>query len=155
MLLEKDGSRQMPQPPGVNVPLMPSHEEHKGKGGLMGSKVLLIDDSEDIRVSSEYFLRKAGYDVTLASMGKDGLAKFKPGVFGVVVCDMKMPDMNGDQVVRAIKGQDPAQKVILYTTDAPILTPDDRSRIGADVYLEKDLPTVLVDAVQSLEKLRL
>jgi len=120
----------------------------------LGSKVLVIDDSEDILVSSAHFLRKAGYDVTLASSGNEGLGKFRPGVFSVVVCDMKMPDINGDQVVKAIKGQDPSQKVILYTTDAPLLTPEVRVRIGADVYLEKDLPTVLVEAVQSLEKLR-
>jgi len=113
--------------------------------------VLVIDDGEDDRFLIRHALEKAGYDVTEAASGKEGLDKFRLGVFAVVVCDYEMPGMGGEQVISQIKAQAQSQKVILHSTKVETLDNAQKQAIGADRFVTKEADCKnLVAAVKEL-----
>ncbi|MBU4257935.1 MAG: response regulator, partial [Proteobacteria bacterium] len=78
-------------------------------------KLLLIDDEEPIRVALGRSLRSDGYDVLTAENGKIGLEVFKEESPSIILTDMKMPGMNGIEVLKSIKGINPEAEVIVIT----------------------------------------
>jgi CheY-like chemotaxis protein len=66
-------------------------------------RILFIDDDRDGREVAPFNLRKAGYDVTAASDGQEGLALFSPEKFDLVVTDLKMPVVNGMEVLETVR----------------------------------------------------
>ena len=65
--------------------------------------ILLVDDESDVRKSLSGFLGKLGHKVTGASDGMDGLQKFHAGSFDLVITDVRMPRMDGLELMRRIK----------------------------------------------------
>ena len=61
----------------------------------MTASILTVDDSASIRLTTKIALSNAGYTVTEAVDGADGLAKAKAGRFDIIVTDLNMPNMNG------------------------------------------------------------
>jgi len=115
--------------PQVNFILKPTATSGK-------LRILFIDDEQALL---ETYMAAFGdrYDVTLGFGGRDGLLKFRPNFFDCVVCDRKMPDMDGEKVVRAIKRMDSKQPVIMVAVDVSSLTYERKAEIGADLYLDK------------------
>ncbi|OPY19240.1 MAG: Transcriptional regulatory protein YycF [Syntrophus sp. PtaB.Bin075] len=70
----------------------------------MKEKILIIDDSPDIRALLARFLRKAGYDIAEAHDGEDGLRQVKVWKPDLILLDIVMPGIDGYQVCRSIKG---------------------------------------------------
>ncbi|MBM3309687.1 MAG: response regulator, partial [Candidatus Altiarchaeales archaeon] len=143
-------------PAGPLTPLMeqPKGEKPPATGGK--PRILVIDDSEVIRNLFRDFLTDKGYEVTLASNGREGLSAFNQapkGHFSVVICDMEMPQMSGKEVILAIKQADPTQKVILCCSGATLNYSLGPEKVPADAYLDKpvDLDNLL-HAVQDLER---
>ena len=67
-------------------------------------RVLVVDDEESIRVSMAKFLRSRGYHVVTAEAGAAALAMLHTEKFDVLLCDIRMPDMTGlDVVPRALE----------------------------------------------------
>jgi CheY-like chemotaxis protein len=101
-------------------------------------------------------LTSEGYEVTLASNGKEGLAAFNQnpkGHFSVVITDMDMPQMNGREVISAIKQADPGQKVILCCSGAALLYSHGPEKIPADAYLDKPVTlAVLYQTIRDVER---
>ena len=81
----------------------------------MESRILLIDDDESLRRVTEYNLSTAGFAVTTASSGKSGIAAFKKFAPDLVITDVKLGDMNGLEVLAAIKKESPETPVIVIT----------------------------------------
>ena len=71
--------------------------------GLVGLKVLVIDDSNTIRRSAEIFLKQGGYDVLLAEDGFDALSKVNDNDPDLIFCDILMPRLDGYQTCAIIK----------------------------------------------------
>ena len=66
------------------------------------SKILVIDDEEEIRNTISMFLTFVGYDVVTAKDGEEGVKKFDESLFDIVITDLSMPKCNGDEVARHV-----------------------------------------------------
>lgn len=81
----------------------------------MKGKLLIIDDEVEFTSTVSERLKIRGINVTDANSGTEGLAKLKEVVPDVVVLDLKMPDMDGIDVLVKIKEYDPTIEVIMLT----------------------------------------
>lgn len=86
----------------------------------MSANILTVDDSASIRMTTKIALTNAGYQVTEAVDGADGLSKAKSGTFDLIVTDLNMPNMNGLEMIEALR-QSPAHTgipIIFLTTES-------------------------------------
>jgi CheY-like chemotaxis protein len=81
----------------------------------MAKKVLVVDDEEGIRFLYQEELEDEGYEVTLASNGEEALEKLSANGIDLVLLDIKMPGMDGVEVLRRIKEKSKDVPVILST----------------------------------------
>ena len=85
----------------------------------MSLRVLVADDSTSMRKLVLRSLEAAGADaVTEAADGDEATAKFSAGQFDLVLTDWNMPGKSGLEVVREIRSQDAAVKIMMITTEA-------------------------------------
>jgi DNA-binding NtrC family response regulator len=100
-------------------------------------KVLVIDDEAIIRVSCKRTLTSEGFKVSLASRCKEGLETLEKEPFDLVLLDLKMPDMDGMELLPIIRNKWPDIKVIVisgYSTDQ---TAEETVKLGAHKFLGK------------------
>ncbi len=100
-------------------------------------KIMLVDDEERFLATTSKLLNKKGYDVFTATNGFDALDKIKEHLIHVVVLDVKMPGMNGNDVLREIKRLHPLVEVIMLTGHATIESAVDGLKTGACDYMSK------------------
>lgn len=81
----------------------------------MEKKVLVADDEAIIRNYVTRALAGCGYAVTAVPDGTSAVAAARGEAFGLLVCDLKMPDMRGERVIEAVLALRPAIKVIVMT----------------------------------------
>ncbi len=79
------------------------------------NSVLLIDDEEKLRQLLLRIIRLEGFDVQEATNGQAALKQLATQDFDVVLCDVKLPDSNGVDLVKQIKALQPVAEVILLT----------------------------------------
>ena len=82
---------------------------------LLGKRVLIADDEQNMRLLLRAFLEHFGVVVTEAVNGEEALQLYTPGSFELVLTDYAMPKMRGDALARAIKGVNPAQRVVMVS----------------------------------------
>ncbi len=102
----------------------------------MLKKVLVVDDERGVRESMRMLL-KDDYQVSIASNGRDAIALLGKVQPDVVLLDLRMPDMNGIDVLQSIKAVDPNIEVILVTAYATVDTARKALLLGAFDYLTK------------------
>ena len=78
-------------------------------------RILVVDDEEDIREVLSQGLSKFGYRVAIAESAEAALGIFKPGFFDVVITDLKMPKMDGLDLIRIIRKKDPGVAFFVIT----------------------------------------
>lgn len=78
-------------------------EIQKESGTLL--QILVVEDSQTVREVEKHFLESAGFEVTTAVDGKDGLNKVRGHYFDLVISDIDMPRMNGLEMIKAIRGE--------------------------------------------------
>ena len=86
----------------------------------MSAHILTVDDSASIRMTTKIALSNAGYTVTEAVDGADGIAKLSAGAFDLIVTDLNMPNMDGLTMIRELRKM-PAHTgvpVIFLTTES-------------------------------------
>lgn len=76
------------------------------------ARILLIEDDDAIRPLLEGNLTREGHTVTLARNGREGVERYQPGAFDLVITDLVMPEMEGIEVLRTLHGRDPALRAI-------------------------------------------
>jgi two-component system cell cycle response regulator CpdR len=91
------------------------------------SKVLIIDDEPYILLMLKKMLEKAGYEVDLASNGKEGMDLFAKASADLVITDIIMPDKEGLEIIMEMKKQRPNLKIIAISGGG---------RISPESYLE-------------------
>lgn len=86
----------------------------------MTAQILTVDDSASIRMTTKIALTNAGYQVTEAVDGRDGLTKATSGAFDLIVTDLNMPNMNGIEMIKALRGspKHAGTPIIFLTTES-------------------------------------
>jgi len=102
-------------------------------------RILIIDDDMDMCNLLSRFLQKKGYETDASHSGNKGIAKFKESKFDVVLCDFRLGDKEGREVLREIKQVDPYAIVIIITGYSDIKTAVDVIKSGAFDYITKPL----------------
>ena len=105
----------------------------------MRSKILIIDDDLDMCLLLSRFLTKHGYEADAAHSGNKGLAKFREANFDIVLCDFRLGDMDGKDVLIEIKKEKPEAIVLIITGYSDIKTAVDVIKLGAYDYITKPL----------------
>ncbi len=116
--------------------------------------VLVVDDQESNRVTLERILQREGWEVAQAEDGRQGLERVREMRPDVVVTDLKMPGMDGLELLRAVKATHPDIEVILMTAFGTVETAVAAMKEGAWDYVTKPLRrTELVAAInRALER---
>lgn len=104
---------------------------------MSNERILVVEDEEGMREFLKILLAKEGYEVVACECGKDAIERFKEDTFDVVITDIKMPGMDGIEVLSAIKEIEPAIPVIIMTGHASMETAIDAVNKGAFAYLLK------------------
>lgn len=107
-------------------------EESKQAG-----KILVVDDEEDILEVYERTLKKEGYDLTLTLSSEIGYKKIKEEYFDLVIADIRMPGMNGIELLEEVKRISPKTDVIIITGYPATETAVQALRLGAFDYVIK------------------
>jgi len=104
---------------------------------MQKSKLLIIDDEERLRNLLARILQLEGYDVLVASTGKEGLKKLQQEAIPVVISDVKLPDINGIELTSQIKTAFPATEIIVVTAFGTINDGVKAIKSGAFDYITK------------------
>src|SRR5690242_9426505 len=105
---------------------------------MAGEKILVVDDEQSMTQFLGIVLRKEGFQVTTVNSGRDALDKIRMEPFDVVISDIKMPGMDGIQLLQGIKKHDPNIPVVLMTAYASQQSAIDAVNLGAFQYLLKN-----------------
>ncbi|MFT5424234.1 MAG: DNA-binding NtrC family response regulator [Phycisphaerales bacterium] len=103
----------------------------------MNAKVLVVDDKEMMRDSVGSTLRRAGFEIVVASNGEDALGVMARDRPDVVVTDLKMPGMTGLELLERVSQLDDELPVVLMTAFGTIETAVEAMRFGAFDYVTK------------------
>ena len=126
-----------------------------GAGGEKPLHILIVEDEEALRRGFARILENAGYHVQQAANGEQALHSLDSGDFDLVLTDIAMPELNGVELLRAVRRRDLDLPVILLTGNPSIETATAAVEHGALRYLVKPFDAeVLVDAVNTAAKLR-
>jgi DNA-binding NtrC family response regulator len=99
--------------------------------------ILVVDDEEIVRESLLDWLREDGYQVEAAEDGFKALEKFKERTWDISLVDLKMPKMDGLELMKKIKENHPETQVVIITAFATVNTAVQAMKIGAYDYLVK------------------
>src|SRR5450432_410045 len=102
-------------------------------------RILIIDDDMDMCNLLGRFLQKKGFETEAAHSGNKGIAKFKESKFDIVLCDFRLGDKEGREVLREIKHADHHAIVIIITGYSDIKVAVDVIKAGAFDYITKPL----------------
>ncbi len=117
-------------------------------------KILIIDDEKAICSTLKEILEYEKYEVDIANDGMEGIRKIQSSNFDLVLCDIKMPKMDGIEVLTKIQELKPEVPVVMISGHGTIETAVDAIRKGAYDYISKppDLNRLLVTVRNALDK---
>ncbi|MGB2763731.1 MAG: sigma-54 dependent transcriptional regulator [Candidatus Aminicenantaceae bacterium] len=101
------------------------------------ANILVIDDDKAIRDSCSQVFKKEGYTAKTAKDGTEGLKLFKKEFFHAVLLDLKLPDLDGMEILSRIEEENPETPVIIITGFATIESAVEAMKRGASDYLAK------------------
>ncbi|MFO7813604.1 MAG: EAL domain-containing protein [Pelovirga sp.] len=120
--------------------------------------ILTIDDEDQIRNSFQLFLEDHDFDVVEAKNGREGLEVFRRDKPDLVLCDLRMPEMDGLEVLQTIRAESPDTPIVVVSGTGIIGDAIEAIHRGAWNYLLKPIQdmSVLLHAInQELERARL
>jgi len=103
----------------------------------VGKKILVVDDEERICEAVKRALERRGYQVDSRLSALDALEAVRKGTPDMVICDIKMPDMDGMSLLERIREHDPSILVLMITAHASIESAVEAVRKGAQEYIPK------------------
>jgi len=119
---------------------------------MSASPLLVVDDEEEFVTTLVRRLQKRGWDSEGVLTGSAAIAKVAAGDYAVILLDMRLPDMDGGQVLQEIKKIKPASRVIILTGHASAREGEEGIRNGAFDYLLK--PVEFETLLEKLEAAR-
>jgi two-component system response regulator HydG len=104
-------------------------------------RILIIDDEPDICKLLSSFLQRNGYDAAYSFNGRAGLELLSSQKADLVLCDYRLGDMDGSEVLQKIREDHPEIPVIIFTAYSDIKTAVRVMKMGADNYITKPIDT--------------
>lgn len=116
-----------------------------------GKCILLVDDDETIVTPFQLILQNEGYQVDTATTGRQALEMFEKAEYQVVILDIKLPDIQGTEVISSIRKQNDQVSLIVITGYPSLIDSIDAIDIGINEILLKPIePDELLRAVKEL-----
>jgi DNA-binding NtrC family response regulator len=112
--------------------------------------ILVVDDEEALRTVLSSELSSEGYNVETASDGDEAITILGGKQFDLVLLDIKMPRVDGFEVLKFIKKNSPQIKVIMLTAFADLKNAIESKKLGAEDFISK--PYDLVDLLTTIER---
>lgn len=106
---------------------------------MQNGNILVVDDEKGIRDGLRLFLKREGHSVFTAADGREALDILEKNDMDIVISDLKMPRINGDELLAFIKKEYPGVKVIILTGHGTVETAVESMRNGAYDFLIKPL----------------
>lgn len=104
-----------------------------------GGSILIVDDEKGVRDSLQLVLEYQGYLIIKASTGQEGLDRVEDGEPDVILLDVKMPGLDGMDVLQRLNPLETGRVVVMISGHADISTAVEATRMGAFDFLEKPL----------------
>ncbi len=114
------------------------------------NKLLVVDDEDALRMVLSAELEGEGYDVKSAADGQEAIDKIQAEKFDLVLLDIKMPIVDGFEVLKFVKDNYPSTKVIMLTGFADLKNAIESKKLGAEDFVSK--PYDLVDLLTTVER---
>ena len=134
----------------------PAQSSAEAPSGSLGSegRILVVDDEAEIAELIREFLESAGYEVATAGSGNEALELLAEAQFDAVVSDLRMPDMDGSALWRAVSQRHPrlAKRMVFVTGDT--LGPQTRSFLAETGCASLDKPFSRADLLHALKHLK-
>ncbi|MBT0665096.1 sigma-54 dependent transcriptional regulator [Geobacter pelophilus] len=118
--------------------------------GRKEAKILIVEDEKPLRELLEIELVRSGYKVESAADGESGLEKYRQEAYNLVLLDMKMPGMDGVEVLKLMRAESTLPEIIVFTGHGTIETAVECIKQGAYDYLTK--PVKLDELEMVIEK---
>jgi DNA-binding NtrC family response regulator len=114
------------------------------------NKILVVDDEEALRTVLSAELEGEGYQVSTAGDGDEAIKIIGTQQFHLILLDIKMPNVDGFEVLKFVKQHQPATKVIMLTGFADLKNAIESKKLGAEDFVSK--PYDLVDLLTTVER---
>lgn len=98
---------------------------------------MCVEDEKDTAVPVQEALKLYGYDADIASDGEKGVEMFHKKAYDLVLLDLKMPKLTGEEVLKQIRKMDPYVYVIIYTNYGDFEEVKELANMGIDGYINK------------------
>lgn len=116
------------------------------------SKVLIIEDELSTANPVQEALALESIQADIATDGTKGLAMFLEGDYDLVLLDLKMPGMSGEEVLSAIRKEDPFVDIIIYTNYTEFEDIKKLTNIGIDGYINKGPNADLMTLIEAIKE---
>ena len=113
-------------------------------------RILVVDDEDALRTVLSAELNSEGYDVGTAADGMEAVSELQKIKYDLVLLDIKMPNMNGFEVLKVIKEKHPGTRVIMLTGFADLKNAIESKKLGAEDFVSK--PYDLVDLLTTIDR---
>ncbi len=114
------------------------------------SSILVVDDEDALRTVLSSELMNEGYEVRTAADGDEAISELDKAGYDLVLLDIKMPRMNGFEVLKYIREKHGKSKVVMLTGFADLKNAIESKKLGADDFVSK--PYDLVDLLTTIER---
>ncbi|MEM2393952.1 MAG: response regulator [Candidatus Bathyarchaeia archaeon] len=114
---------------------------------VKGARILVIDDDENIREVLKTILEDEGYIVDTAETGEKAIEKTKKGFYNLALIDIKLPDMEGIELLTKMKDTTPKMRKIIVTGYPTMHNAIEAVNRGADAYILKPFEVEKILAV--------
>ncbi|GCD12314.1 response regulator [Clostridium tagluense] len=104
-------------------------------------KVLVVDDTKNIRTLLGIYLKLKGFEVLMATNGHEALSLIDTEPVDLIFLDIKMPEISGTEVLKRIRAKGLTAPVVIMTAFATVKNAVDCTKLGAITYLQKPFTT--------------
>ena len=118
------------------------------------ARILVVDDDESIRAVLAAILEEKGYTIDAVESGNEGIEKTKTNFYNLALIDIRLPDMEGTQVLAKMKDTSPKMRKIIITGYPSVQNAVEALDKGAHAYIMKplDMDKVLGTVEEQLKK---
>ena len=104
---------------------------------MITQPILIVDDEKNIRLTLSQTLETLGADIDTAANGEEALTKLKGREFGLILLDIRMPGMDGMEVLRRVREMRPDIRIIMITAYGTVGSAVEAMKLGAVDFLQK------------------